>query len=194
MTDVRQGETHPRRYQSAQRVRPIRRSSRFSQGNEPPLNLTEKVNRVVMERMRAAKTQGSKDDSKNTVQDGKPDRNQPKARPQPAKKGSSAAKGEAQPLAGRLPKTSTQMEADADLQQLRPPASSRLEVVPDSNAELQPQRQNTGTSFRGTKNGKTARPTAPRGPAPSSHKKSSHFSKKLGQSVYSRPTVTISSL
>jgi hypothetical protein len=28
---------------------------RFSQGNEPPLNLTEKVNRVVMERMRAAK-------------------------------------------------------------------------------------------------------------------------------------------
>src|SRR6266542_189667 len=28
---------------------------RFSQGNEPPLNLTEKVNRVVMERMRAAR-------------------------------------------------------------------------------------------------------------------------------------------
>ena len=28
---------------------------RFSQGNEPPLNLTEKVNRVVMDRMRAAK-------------------------------------------------------------------------------------------------------------------------------------------
>jgi intracellular multiplication protein IcmO len=28
---------------------------RFSQGNEPPLNLTEKVNRVVMERMRDAK-------------------------------------------------------------------------------------------------------------------------------------------
>jgi hypothetical protein len=28
---------------------------RFSQGNEPPLNLTEKVNRVVMEKMRAAK-------------------------------------------------------------------------------------------------------------------------------------------
>jgi hypothetical protein len=28
---------------------------RFSQGNEPPLNLTEKVNRVVMDRMRAAR-------------------------------------------------------------------------------------------------------------------------------------------
>jgi TraM recognition site of TraD and TraG len=28
---------------------------RFSQGNEPPLNLTEKVNRVVMDRMRAVK-------------------------------------------------------------------------------------------------------------------------------------------
>jgi hypothetical protein len=28
---------------------------RFSQGNEPPLNLTEKVNRVVMDRMREAK-------------------------------------------------------------------------------------------------------------------------------------------
>jgi hypothetical protein len=28
---------------------------RFSQGNEPPLNLTEKVNKVVMERMRAAR-------------------------------------------------------------------------------------------------------------------------------------------
>jgi hypothetical protein len=28
---------------------------RFSQGNEPPLNLTEKVNRVVMDKMRAAR-------------------------------------------------------------------------------------------------------------------------------------------
>jgi hypothetical protein len=33
---------------------------RFNQGNEPPLNLTEKVNRVVMERMRAARN-NSKD-------------------------------------------------------------------------------------------------------------------------------------
>jgi len=122
---------------------------RFSQGNEPPLNLTEKVNRVVMERMRAAKTQGSKDDSKNTVQDGKSNRNKQKAKPQPAKKGSSAAKGEAQPLAGRSPKTSTQMESDADLQQLRPPASSRLEAVPDSNAELQSQLRNPGDELEG---------------------------------------------
>jgi hypothetical protein len=34
---------------------------RFSQGNEPPLNLTEKVNRVVMERMRAAKNQSNEE-------------------------------------------------------------------------------------------------------------------------------------
>ena len=38
---------------------------RFSQGNEPPLNLTEKVNRVVMERMREAKRNDSKDDDRN---------------------------------------------------------------------------------------------------------------------------------
>src|SRR5713226_8188020 len=38
---------------------------RFSEGNEPPLNLTEKVNRVVMDRMRAAKTESAKDDTKN---------------------------------------------------------------------------------------------------------------------------------
>jgi hypothetical protein len=42
---------------------------RFSQGNEPPLNLTEKVNRVVMERMREAKREKAKDDTKNTVED-----------------------------------------------------------------------------------------------------------------------------
>jgi hypothetical protein len=40
--------------------------SRFSQGNEPPLNLTEKVNRVVLDRMRAAKNNGKEksDDQK----------------------------------------------------------------------------------------------------------------------------------
>ena len=39
---------------------------RFSQGNEPPLNLTEKVNRVVMERVRAGKNNGKEkpDDQK----------------------------------------------------------------------------------------------------------------------------------
>ena len=38
---------------------------RFSQGNEPPLNLTEKVNKVVMERMRAARN-NSKDEPRTT--------------------------------------------------------------------------------------------------------------------------------
>ena len=38
---------------------------RFSQGNEPPLNLTEKVNKVVMERMRAARN-NSKDEPRMT--------------------------------------------------------------------------------------------------------------------------------
>src|SRR5215831_16860681 len=42
---------------------------RFSQGNEPPLNLTEKVNQVVMERMREAKREKANDDTKNTVED-----------------------------------------------------------------------------------------------------------------------------
>jgi hypothetical protein len=34
---------------------------RFSQGNESPLNLTEKVNPVVMDRMRAAKQKPEED-------------------------------------------------------------------------------------------------------------------------------------
>jgi hypothetical protein len=38
---------------------------RFSQGNEPPINLTEKVNKVVMERMRAARN-NSKDEPRMT--------------------------------------------------------------------------------------------------------------------------------
>ncbi|MBI2228729.1 MAG: hypothetical protein HYU46_06460 [Deltaproteobacteria bacterium] len=38
---------------------------RFSQGSEPPLNLTEKVNRVVMDRMRAARN-NSKDERRTT--------------------------------------------------------------------------------------------------------------------------------
>jgi hypothetical protein len=38
---------------------------RFSQGNEPPLNLTEKVNKVVMERMRAGRN-NSKDKPRMT--------------------------------------------------------------------------------------------------------------------------------
>jgi len=42
---------------------------RFSQGNEPPLNLTEKVNKVVMERMRAAKGT-PKEDTHNTFTGG----------------------------------------------------------------------------------------------------------------------------
>jgi len=41
------------------------RLPRFSQGNEPPLNLTEKVNKVVMERMRAARNH-SKDEPRMT--------------------------------------------------------------------------------------------------------------------------------
>ena len=41
---------------------------RFSQGNEPPLNLTEKVNKVVMERMRAARN-NSKDEPRMTHND-----------------------------------------------------------------------------------------------------------------------------
>jgi hypothetical protein len=46
--------------------------SRFSQGNEPPLNLTEKVNRVVMDRMREAKKSWPKGQSETTSQVGKP--------------------------------------------------------------------------------------------------------------------------
>ena len=46
---------------------------RFSQGNEPPLNLTEKVNRVVMDRMREAKNNPR--ESHNDEKAGEPKRN-----------------------------------------------------------------------------------------------------------------------
>jgi hypothetical protein len=46
---------------------------RFSQGNEPPLNLTEKVNRVVMERMRAARN-NPREEPHNDQKAGKPER------------------------------------------------------------------------------------------------------------------------
>jgi hypothetical protein len=41
---------------------------RFSQGNEPPLNLTEKVNRVVMDRMRAARKNPREDTRSNMLE------------------------------------------------------------------------------------------------------------------------------
>jgi hypothetical protein len=47
---------------------------RFSQGNEPPLNLTEKVNRVVMERMREAKKEKTRNDTSNSAKQENPKR------------------------------------------------------------------------------------------------------------------------
>jgi hypothetical protein len=44
---------------------------RFSQGNEPPLNLTEKVNRVVMERMRAAKNNTNEETADHKAREAK---------------------------------------------------------------------------------------------------------------------------
>jgi len=46
---------------------------RFSQGNEPPLNLTDKVNRVVMDRMRAAKN-NPKEEQRDVHKPGGPNR------------------------------------------------------------------------------------------------------------------------
>lgn len=45
---------------------------RFSQGNEPPLNLTEKVNRLVMSKMNEAKKSRPKERGETTSQVGKP--------------------------------------------------------------------------------------------------------------------------
>ncbi len=56
---------------------------RFSQGNEPPLNLTEKVNRVVMDRMRAARN-NPKDEPHDTPKSGGPTRKNPKGKPKPS--------------------------------------------------------------------------------------------------------------
>ncbi len=56
---------------------------RFSQGNEPPLNLTEKVNRVVMERMRAARN-NPKEEPHDTHKSGGPTRKKPKGKPKPS--------------------------------------------------------------------------------------------------------------
>jgi hypothetical protein len=46
---------------------------RFSQGDEPPLNLSEKVNRVVMERMRAA-VNNPREEQHNNHEAGEPKR------------------------------------------------------------------------------------------------------------------------
>jgi hypothetical protein len=67
---------------------------RFSQGNEPPLNLTEKVNRVVMDRMREAKKERASNDTGNTAKKEKPERKKQRGKAQSAdrnlKDGSSA--------------------------------------------------------------------------------------------------------
>jgi len=55
---------------------------RFSQGNEPPLNLTEKVNRVVMSRMNEAKKSRPKERAETTSQVGKPKRKNQKGKTQ----------------------------------------------------------------------------------------------------------------
>jgi hypothetical protein len=55
---------------------------RFSQGSEPPLNLTEKVNRVVMERMREAKKEKPRNDTGNTAKEEKPKRKKQKRKTQ----------------------------------------------------------------------------------------------------------------
>jgi hypothetical protein len=55
---------------------------RFSQGNEPPLNLTEKVNRVVMDRMREAKRENKRDDTGNAAKEEKPKRKNQKTKSQ----------------------------------------------------------------------------------------------------------------
>jgi hypothetical protein len=55
---------------------------RFSQGNEPPLNLTEKVNRVVMSRMQEAKKEKVRNDTGNTAKEEKPKRKKQKRKSQ----------------------------------------------------------------------------------------------------------------
>jgi hypothetical protein len=56
---------------------------RFSQGNEPPLNLTEKVNRVVMDRMRAARKK-PEEDTRNAPEAGEDKRKKRKGKPKPS--------------------------------------------------------------------------------------------------------------
>jgi hypothetical protein len=56
---------------------------RFSQGNEPPLNLTEKVNRVVMDKMRAARN-NTGDEPHDTHKSGGPTRKKSKGKPKPS--------------------------------------------------------------------------------------------------------------
>jgi len=57
---------------------------RFSQGNEPPLNLTEKVNRVVMDRMRAGKK--PEEDTRNTPDTGESTRKKRKGKLKPSQR------------------------------------------------------------------------------------------------------------
>jgi hypothetical protein len=67
---------------------------RFNQGNELPLNLTEKVNRVVMSRMNEAKKEKATNDTGNTARQEKPKRKKQKRKSQSSrtdlKDGSSA--------------------------------------------------------------------------------------------------------
>jgi hypothetical protein len=96
---------------------------RFSQGNEPPLNLTEKVNRVVMEKMRAAKNNRKGEPDGNNVREPK----QSKYR--------SERKGSERPR-----KTSPELKAKQEPAEINPqfPGSERLkgDVSRESKANL----------------------------------------------------------
>jgi len=116
---------------------------RFSQGNEPPLNLTEKVNRIVMSRMNEAKKNQSKDDGGNPLQAPGAKRKKQKGKVQPSHTGiregssTSTPPNEVPQIVGQPdPKQSTQNAPNTSAPQLDLSAPHRPQDTPDHSDEL----------------------------------------------------------
>ena len=125
---------------------------RFSQGNEPPLNLTEKVNRVVMDRMRAARNnpkEERRDDhkirvnpgDKRHIRKGKGSEKSPKTGPEITAKDGPAGKNNQPPGSDGLRENAANhsaMQVDSPTVQRSP---ELLETTEDSGPRATDQKQ-----------------------------------------------------
>ena len=124
---------------------------RFSQGNEPPLNLTEKVNRVVMDRMRSARNNPNEErrdvhkpgepKRKRHTREGKVPEKSPKSVPEITAKDGPAGKNTQPPRSDGLRENA----ANHSTMQLDPPTVQRspesLPRTEDSGPKTTDQKQ-----------------------------------------------------
>ena len=114
---------------------------RFSQGNEPPLNLTEKVNRVVMDRMRAAKN-NPREESHN---DQKPGESMRKKRTRNGEGSEKSKKASEIPPKDAATENNNQVpgfkELREDFSKVQPPAELSESVGRDTEGRDQKQKE-----------------------------------------------------